>query len=254
VIHSFSQNVISQIGYYVYRLIDPRNETTFYVGVGYGNRVFAHVNCSLASFEGTNYLQKFDANNSLEYERIKEINDSEVKLAFAIVRWGLQYAEALLIRDTLIDIFNLNNLKKTLFSWRQDHGQTSCEDLEKRLYCESFIDDKNNPSYIIIKVKDQKVNDIGRLEATCLDLTINYYKAKKYEYILSVSNGVVREVYKVLKVNKNENSNKCSIDTTVASDEVRDKFINKRIPDYYMRRGLANPILYSKFGSKNIEE
>jgi len=36
----FSEEVIEKIGHYVYRLIDPRNGNTFYVGRGQGNRVF----------------------------------------------------------------------------------------------------------------------------------------------------------------------------------------------------------------------
>lgn len=39
----FSESVAQKLGAYVYRLIDPRNGETFYVGKGQGNRVFAHV-------------------------------------------------------------------------------------------------------------------------------------------------------------------------------------------------------------------
>ena len=39
---SFPEEVIKQLNWYVYRLVDPRNGETFYVGKGYGDRVFAH--------------------------------------------------------------------------------------------------------------------------------------------------------------------------------------------------------------------
>ena len=39
----FPQEVVEALGCYVYRLIDPRNGETFYVGRGRGQRVFAHV-------------------------------------------------------------------------------------------------------------------------------------------------------------------------------------------------------------------
>lgn len=40
---SFPPEVVEHLKCYVYRLIDPRNGETFYVGKGSGDRVFAHV-------------------------------------------------------------------------------------------------------------------------------------------------------------------------------------------------------------------
>ena len=39
----FDQKTITALGFYVYMLIDPRNNKPFYVGKGKGNRVFQHV-------------------------------------------------------------------------------------------------------------------------------------------------------------------------------------------------------------------
>ena len=36
----FTAEVTEQLKYYVYRLIDPRNGQTFYVGKGKGNRLY----------------------------------------------------------------------------------------------------------------------------------------------------------------------------------------------------------------------
>ena len=38
----FPDGVSEQLKWYVYRLVDPRNGGTFYVGKGQGNRVFDH--------------------------------------------------------------------------------------------------------------------------------------------------------------------------------------------------------------------
>lgn len=42
-IKSFPADVARKLKTYVYRLIDPRNGETFYVGKGRGDRVFSHI-------------------------------------------------------------------------------------------------------------------------------------------------------------------------------------------------------------------
>lgn len=48
-LQSFPPEVAEKLKTYVYRLIDPRNGETFYVGKGVGNRVFAHVRADIDS-------------------------------------------------------------------------------------------------------------------------------------------------------------------------------------------------------------
>ncbi len=48
-IDSFPPEVIKKLHYYVYRLIDPRNGETFYIGKGKDNRVFAHARGDIES-------------------------------------------------------------------------------------------------------------------------------------------------------------------------------------------------------------
>lgn len=50
-INKFSSEVIEEIDCYVYRLVDSRNNKTFYVGKGRDNRVFDHINEEL-TFKG----------------------------------------------------------------------------------------------------------------------------------------------------------------------------------------------------------
>jgi hypothetical protein len=42
-LQAFPPGVASKLKTYVYRLIDPRNGETFYVGRGQGDRVFQHI-------------------------------------------------------------------------------------------------------------------------------------------------------------------------------------------------------------------
>ena len=62
----FPPGVADQIGWYVYRLIDPRDGITFYVGKGKGDRVFAHA-AGLTETTGDNEA------GDLKIGRIREI-------------------------------------------------------------------------------------------------------------------------------------------------------------------------------------
>ena len=61
-IDSFPPEVVEKLRSYVYRLIDPRNGETFYVGKGKGNRIFAHIRGEL-----------HDADLSDKLKRIRDI-------------------------------------------------------------------------------------------------------------------------------------------------------------------------------------
>lgn len=55
-INEFPPGVMEHLGWYVYRLIDPRDGSTFYVGKGKGNRVFAHMRGEVAAVDDDELL------------------------------------------------------------------------------------------------------------------------------------------------------------------------------------------------------
>jgi uncharacterized protein len=59
-LESFPPEVVSKLKTYVYRLIDPRNGETFYVGKGKGNRVFAHIRAE-KNFDGDEIVCRYCA-------------------------------------------------------------------------------------------------------------------------------------------------------------------------------------------------
>ena len=75
-IEKFSKEVCEELKYYVYRLIDPRNGNTFYVGKGKNNRVFAHAKGVLDNYEGENYTDNDEDEESTKIKIIKEIKSS----------------------------------------------------------------------------------------------------------------------------------------------------------------------------------
>lgn len=67
----FSKRVCSAIGYYVYRLVDPRNDETFYVGRGVNNRCFDHMEEAEDALFGGRSSKKTDRINAIHKDGLK---------------------------------------------------------------------------------------------------------------------------------------------------------------------------------------
>ena len=89
---SFPPEVAERLKTYVYRLIDPRNGETFYVGKGQGDRVFAH---------GRAAIESDDPGSKLK--RIREIIAAGFEVAHVIHRHGLDESTAFEVEAALID-------------------------------------------------------------------------------------------------------------------------------------------------------
>ena len=80
---NFTKEVCDQLRHYVYRLIDPRDGQTFYIGKGQDNRVFSHVN--------TEAKLKDDDGNELDDKLtvIREIKNAGLEPIHVIHRHGM---------------------------------------------------------------------------------------------------------------------------------------------------------------------
>ncbi|EHV9064829.1 hypothetical protein K1U77_004786, partial [Escherichia coli] len=81
-ITEFPSGVIEHLGWYVYRLIDPRDGSTFYVGKGKGNRVFAHMRGEVAATDDDELL-------SNKLKQIREIRLAGLEVIHVIHRHGM---------------------------------------------------------------------------------------------------------------------------------------------------------------------
>jgi hypothetical protein len=95
----FPVGVAERLGWYVYRLIDPRNGETFYVGKGKGDRIFQH---SKGALIGSKDEDKID----LKSQRIKDIVKAQLEVGMVIHRHGVDNENiALQIEAALIDAY-----------------------------------------------------------------------------------------------------------------------------------------------------
>src|SRR5438093_7783624 len=92
----FPADVVQKLKTYVYRLIDPRNGETFYIGKGQKNRVFAHMRAEKD-------LQGDELGNKLK--RVREIRLAGFEVAHVIHRHGLDEATAFEVESALMDAY-----------------------------------------------------------------------------------------------------------------------------------------------------
>src|SRR6202011_5190436 len=93
---SFPPEVARRLKTYVYRLIDPRNGETFYVGKGQGNRVFSHIRAEPN-------LEDDAVDNKIK--RIREIRLAGFEVAHVIHRHGMDEQTAFEVEAALLDAY-----------------------------------------------------------------------------------------------------------------------------------------------------
>lgn len=246
----FSHEVCQELKYYVYRLVDPTNGETFYVGRGKDNRVFEHVKYAISgSMVGDSIKMEQSSNDSLKIKKIREIYNAGLEVIHIIQKYGLEERDAKIIESVLIDVYSIDNkLTNEIKGYDSYKGPTNAKILEKIFALPEYEDGPINPEYIIIKIKDYWLNqrDNDRYETTRSSWKINPKKAAKYPFVFSVTNSIVREAYRVKEWIKVEGSERYEFIGEIAEEAIRCKFVDKKIPSKYRVRGQASPYLYSR--------
>lgn len=223
--------------YYVYRLIDPRNYDTFYVGKGCGDRVFQHAKNREKLTSGNE-----DA-TSLKLSIIQDILNAGKEVLCIIHRWGLTEEEAFEVEAALIDCYpRLTNIQQGHGS---DRGAITVQDFEKICAVTEYQEPKED--YIIIKTSEMAINERGNLyEATRHSWRGKLENARKYKYVLSVIYGVVKEVYEVEESGWYQDGDRIAFNGKVTDNPNMRALVGKLLPSKYMERGMANPFMYKK--------
>jgi hypothetical protein len=191
---SFSEKAIESLnGFYVYALIDPRNEKVFYIGKGTGNRVFSHEIESGKSRES----------EKKKLQQIREIENSGHSVRRLIVNWGLTENEAFVAEATLINLLNrMPDIRLTNeVSGHHVHESLTTEEFELQYGAVPL--EKEDIKHSVLVIKINKLYRRGMSEEELYDAVRGFWaaslksiEARRVKYVFGVYNGLIVGVYK----------------------------------------------------------
>lgn len=230
-IKEFSNAVCERIGYYVYILKDPRNDTIFYVGKGKGNRLFQHVQCALEN-----------ATDNDKYNLIRAIHNDGKEVEHFILRHGLEEKLSLEIESTIIDLLGIENLTNSVKghdTW--ERGLKTVDEVFQHYDAKVVTFDE---PCIIININRLYTRGISaqKLYDSTRASWIVGTKRDRAKFAIASYRGLVREVYEIEKWQPN--GDRWEFIGKIAEDEIRDKYLNQSLENY-IKKGGQNPIRYS---------
>lgn len=235
---NFPPEVIDKLKYYVYRLIDPRNGETFYIGKGKGNRVFEHARGDL---ENDSLTEKMT--------RIRSIKLSGFEVAHVIHRHGLNGTSAYEVEAALIDAYpGITNIMDG--HGNNEFGAMHSNEIIKR-YCAEIAVFKHMA--LLINVNRSALNS-SLYEATRYAWRLSKNKAQKAEVVLPVVQGLIVGAFvaeKWLPATAENFPGRETIEGrygfygSKAPNLLEKLYVGKRTPDKFRKKGAANPIKYT---------
>ncbi len=234
---SFSLGVAEELDCYVYRLIDPRDGQTFYVGRGRGNRIFHHIN-----EDEKLELNEGETSKSAKLETIREIRRAGLQPTHIVHRHKLTEDVAKEVEAVLIDI--IPGLKNVLKGKGSDRGPANAEQLDRQ-YSKRVMDPIKNHKLLYIKINEGTLHRRGSLyEAVRGNWVVDIKKAERADYVLAVINKIVRGVFTVCKWVPSSEPRRFKFTGCEVKGSVADAYVGKLIPTEFSKQGRANPIAY----------
>lgn len=193
-ISCFSEKALDSLnGFYVYALIEPRNEKVFYIGKGTGNRVFSH------EIESG----KTPKSEKAKLHKIQEIEKDGFAVKRLIVNWGLSEVEAFASEATLINLLNyIPDMKLTNeVSGHHVHKALSVEEFELLYGATPLQMEDIKHGILVIKInklyrRDMSDDELYDAVRGYWKASLNSIKTRKIEYVFGVYNGLIVAVYK----------------------------------------------------------
>lgn len=231
-----SQSTIESLQYYVYLLIDPRNDKPFYVGKGHGNRVNQHLLGALET-------------DLDEVEKIKTIHDiqkANLGVEHVVLRHGLTEKEAFEVESAVIDLIGMKYLTNIVAGhYASERGLMSLEDIAIKYQAEDAEFDEPALLININKLYHYDTTPEELYEATRKHWLVSRERVENIRLACGVYAGIIREVYVPESWHESpaDQDGRSYFRGTVAPGQIRGRYINKSVAKYW-RKGSQNPIKY----------
>ena len=240
-IDAFPPGVIEKLKTYVYRLIDPRNGETFYVGKGKGNRIFAHI-------RGEQGIEGDELDNKMK--RIRQIRLAGIEVAHVIHRHGMEAPTAFEVESALMDAYpGLTN--EVGGSGGNEFGAMHALEIIREYAAEPAVFRHNA---LLITINRSAIAQSSLYEATRFAWKVSRSKASEADVILATVQGVIKDAFiadewlEATSANfpgRPDRPGRFGFNGHEAPDSMRRLYVGKRVPDAYRKPGAANPIKYA---------
>ena len=185
--NNFSDKVKQRLMYYVYALIDPRNDEIFYIGKGVNDRVFQH--------ETENIGIESD-----KHRRIESIKRAGKDVKKVIVLYGLTEDEAFAAEAALINVMQYLTPDKltNIVSGHHSDPVMTVEGIERFYGAEILTEKDIFHNLLVIKINtlyDYNMTDREIMDCARGHWRINVDNAKNMDYLVAVYRGQVVGVY-----------------------------------------------------------
>ena len=235
-----SPAVSEQLGWYVYRLTDPKDDSTIYIGKGAGPRILQHIK------EARNSRSKL----SRKVKKIRAIMRRGDSVMLWVHRHGLTQKEAFEIEAALIDLFPdaVNEVKGT---GSYDRGMRSLEEVIAQY---AAAPARIKEPVVLINIGREWFYGLPNHPESLYQRTRRWWIVnpirRKAKYAMAVSHGIIRQVYRIEKWTKRSVRLRKRAKRTrvrwqfagVVAPEMQ-RYIGKSVA-HYRQRGSQNPITY----------
>lgn len=235
----FSDEVSKKLKNYVYRLIDPRNGETFYVGKGKGNRVFKHAAGALQKQDDEDEL-------SVKHQRIIDILNDGLKVLHVIHRHEIPEEAIYHVEAALIDAY------PGLANDQGGHGSNSFGPMHSDQIIEKYDLPtlKYEPAEKLLLINVNNIKDrsskIDIYNQVKGNWRISKKRAEKADYIIAALRGVAIGIFKAEKWLLSSEDGRHCFEGKEASNDIWERFVGKRgkrIINDEMKH-IQNPIRY----------